>query len=388
MFCSKCGAQVSEGSAFCTVCGNKLEPVNQQINEQGAQPSYEGPAAPQQPAYEPAQPQQPMYEQPAQASYEGPAAPQQPVYEPVQPQYQQAPPQYPQGGAPQPMPPKKSKKGLIIGIIAGVVVVVAIVVAVLFGTGAIGGKDSGDSEDNKTTSSQQESGDNKDDSTTAPAQAVAANEKVTLSNGLSFGVGDKAEVFDNPKDLTVEILNEDLDSISLDDTLAAGKLCSITFDSETFDYSTIEVDIVVMNSTSSDMKVRDAEIVSVQVERESESRAEDETAIDIMGLKANATKEQVLAKLEELKYTKKDTLNVDDYDPDEFASVNSKNFASLASGEYYVIYNGDYDFICTAKDSNGNYIVFLIDDPDASEQYSVFQLLTEDFMKFQNENLR
>ena len=417
MFCSKCGAQVTEGSAFCTVCGNKLEPVNQQINEQGAQPSYEGPAAPQQPVYEPAQPQQPMYEQPAQPSYEGPAAPQQPVYEPAQPQqpmyeqpaqpsyegpdapqqpvyepaqpqYQQAPPQFPQGGAPQPMPPKKSKKGLIIGIIVAVVVVVAIVVAVLFGTGTIGGKDSDDSEDNKTTSSQQESGDSKDDSTTAPAQAVVANDKVTLSNGLSFGLGDKAEVFDNPKDLTVEILNEDSDSISLDDTLAAGKLCSITFDSETFDYSTIEVDIVVMNSTSSDMKVRDAEIVSVQVERESESRAEDETAIDVMGLKANATKEQVLAKLDELKYIQKDTLNVDEYDSDEFASVSSKNFYSLASGEYYVIYNGDYDFQCIVKSPNDNYIIFAIDDPDASEQYSVFQLFTEDFMKFQNENLR
>ena len=417
MFCSKCGAQVTEGSAFCTVCGNKLEPVNQQINEQGAQPSYEGPAAPQQPVYEPAQPQQPMYEQPAQPSYEGPAAPQQPVYEPAQPQqpmyeqpaqpsyegpdapqqpvyepaqpqYQQAPPQFPQGGAPQPMPPKKSKKGLIIGIIVAVVVVVAIVVAVLFGTGTIGGKDSEDSEDNKTTSSQQESGDSKDDSTTAPAQAVVANDKVTLSNGLSFGLGDKAEVFDNPKDLTVEILNEDSDSISLEDTLAAGKLCSITFDSETFDYSTIEVDIVVMNSTSSDMKVRDAEIVSVQVERESESRAEDETAIDVMGLKANATKEQVLAKLDELKYIQKDTLNVDEYDSDEFASVSSKNFYSLASGEYYVIYNGDYDFQCIVKSPNDNYIIFAIDDPDASEQYSVFQLFTEDFMKFQNENLR
>ena len=416
MFCSKCGAQVPEGSAFCTVCGNKIEPVNQQINEQGAQPSYEGPAvpqqpayepaqpqqpmyeqpaqpsyegsaAPQQPAYEPAQPQQPMYEQPAQPSYDGPAAPQQPAYEPAQPQYQQAPPQFPQGGAPQPLPPKKSNKGLIIGIVAAVVVVV-IVVAVLFGTGTIGGKDSGDSEDNKTTSSQQESGDSKDDSTTAPAQAVVANDKVTLNNGLSFGLGDKAEVFDNPKDLTVEILNEDSDSISLDDTLAAGKLCSITFDSETFDYSTIEVDIVVMNSTSSDMKVRDAEIVSVQVERESESRAEDETAIDVMGLKANATKEQVLAKLDELKYIQKDTLNVDEYDSDEFASVSSKNFSSLASGEYYVIYNGDYDFQCIVKSPNDNYIIFAIDDPDASEQYSVFQLFTEDFMKFQNENLR
>ncbi len=373
MFCSKCGAQVPEGSAFCTVCGNKIEPVNQQINEQGAQPSYEGPVAPQQPAYEPAQPQQPMYEQPAQPSYDGSAAPQQPVYEPAQPQYQQAPPQFPQGGAPQPLPPKKSNKGLIIGIVAAVVVVV-IVVAVLFGTGAIGGKDSVDSEDNKTTSSQQESGDSKDDSTTAPAQAVVANDKVTLSNGLSFGLGDKAEVFDNPKDLTVEILNEDSDSISLDDTLAAGETCEINFDSETFDYSTIEVEVYVKNNTSSDVKVRDAEIVTVTVENESESRAEDETAIDVMGLKANATKEQVQAKLDELKYTKKDTLNADEYDDEKLSTT----VVGLTAGEYYIIDNGDNDFICIAKDSNGNYIVFWIEGSEGSEEWSEMMLYTED----------
>lgn len=406
MFCSKCGAQVPEGSAFCTVCGNKLEPVNQQINEQGAQPSYEGPVAPQQPAYEPAQPQQPMYEQPAQSSYEGPAAPQQPayepaqpkqpmyeqpaqpsyedpaapqqpVYEPAQPQYQQAPPQFPQGGAPQPLPPKKSNKGLIIGIVAAVVVVV-IVVAVLFGTGAIGGKDSGDSEDNKTTSSQQESGDSKDDSTTAPAQAVVANDKVTLSNGLSFGLGDKAEVFDNPKDLTVDIYNEDFDSISFDDTLSADEICGISFDSETFDYSTIEVEVYVKNNTSSDVKVREAEIVAVQVEKESESRAEDETAIDVMGLKANATWDDVLAKLNDLNYTQKNVFSNSD-------NLKASNVYALSNSEYNIIKNDDASQII-AKTANGNYFIFDLETSSESGQWSIFGLLTEDFVKYQNEN--
>lgn len=50
MFCTKCGAQFADGSAFCPTCGN---PVNA-APQQPVQPQY------QQPAY-----QQPVYQQPA-----------------------------------------------------------------------------------------------------------------------------------------------------------------------------------------------------------------------------------------------------------------------------------------------------------------------------------
>ncbi len=358
MFCSKCGAQVPEGSAFCTVCGNKLEPVNQQINEQGAQPSYEGPAAPQQPAYEPVQPQQPMYEQPAQPSYEGPAAPQQPVYEPAQPQYQQAPPQYPQGGAPQPLPPKKSNKGLIIGIIAAVVVVV-IVVAVLFGTGAIGGKDSGDSEDNKTTYSQKESEKNRDDSSKLPEQTVVADDKITLSNGLSFGVGDKVEVFDKQKGLNIKILDNDDNTISsLDDTIAAGEKCYIDFDTNGR--------AIIVNDSSSDIKIRDAEIGAVYF-------LDSYNSTGFMGLKPDATEDEILAKLNELNYTKKGTL-----DEDNQVEL-MDNFLAMSEKEYYIVSVSD-GFFCVAKTEDGNYINFRIVNNNNSKQFQYTASFREEFL--------
>ena len=80
MFCSKCGQQLPDGSAFCSVCGAPQTVA-------APQPAYQQPAQPvyQQPVYQqPAQPvyQQPVYQQPAQPVY------QQPVYQ--QPMYQQA----------------------------------------------------------------------------------------------------------------------------------------------------------------------------------------------------------------------------------------------------------------------------------------------------------
>ena len=68
MFCKNCGAQLSEGAAFCPNCGTA-------VVKEVAEPVYQQPAEPQQPVYsQPAEPQQPVYQQPVY---------QQPVYQPV-----------------------------------------------------------------------------------------------------------------------------------------------------------------------------------------------------------------------------------------------------------------------------------------------------------------
>ena len=52
MFCKNCGAQLSEGAAFCPNCGTA-------VVKDVAEPVYQQPAEPQQPVY-----QQPVYQQP------------------------------------------------------------------------------------------------------------------------------------------------------------------------------------------------------------------------------------------------------------------------------------------------------------------------------------
>ena len=82
MFCTKCGNQFADGSAFCPSCGTPVQ----------------------------AAPQQPVYQQPVQPQY------QQPVYQqPVQPQYQQPAPQAAPAGA---MDLKKIWHMIIAGVAA------------------------------------------------------------------------------------------------------------------------------------------------------------------------------------------------------------------------------------------------------------------------------
>lgn len=67
MFCSKCGAQLVDGAAFCGACGAPQEAPVQ-------------PAAPEEPVYQ--APAQPVYEAPAQEPYQQPAYTAAPVGEP------------------------------------------------------------------------------------------------------------------------------------------------------------------------------------------------------------------------------------------------------------------------------------------------------------------
>ena len=80
MFCSKCGAQVTDGAKFCPVCGNPMDA--QQVPAPAPQPVQQPqvPAQPQQPVYQQQAYQQQAYQQPGQAYN---AAYQQPMQQPV-----------------------------------------------------------------------------------------------------------------------------------------------------------------------------------------------------------------------------------------------------------------------------------------------------------------
>lgn len=72
MFCTNCGNQIPDNSAFCPNCGTTPSAPAQQpqqpVYQQPQQPVYQQPAYPQQPAY-----QQPVYQQPQQPAYQQPA---------------------------------------------------------------------------------------------------------------------------------------------------------------------------------------------------------------------------------------------------------------------------------------------------------------------------
>ena len=118
-FCDKCGAQITEGATFCSVCGAPVSQPQQQYQQQPQDP-YGAPPSQQQ--YVP--PEQQQYAPPPQQQYTPP------------PQQQYAPPPQQQYGAPPPQqqysakPPNKflSIKFIILYIIIAVAVIVGIFV--------------------------------------------------------------------------------------------------------------------------------------------------------------------------------------------------------------------------------------------------------------------
>jgi len=82
MNCTKCGAQLPDGAAFCTSCGAPVSP----------QPRQPAPQPQPQPQYQQQAPQAQHQQQAPQAQYQQAAPQQQPQPQP-QPQYQQPAPQ-------------------------------------------------------------------------------------------------------------------------------------------------------------------------------------------------------------------------------------------------------------------------------------------------------
>jgi outer membrane biosynthesis protein TonB len=146
-FCSGCGAQVQEGSKFCTSCGQTL-----------AAPQW-APAQAEKPLQPPVQ-QQP-YIQPGEQRQQVPQPAVRPSNQVPQPQYQPPPPYppYPQY-APAPAAKKANKNLFIIGG-AGVLIVALIVVGIFTkGFGLFGNTDpaGGSSPEGATMPNAQSSG--------------------------------------------------------------------------------------------------------------------------------------------------------------------------------------------------------------------------------------
>lgn len=352
MFCNKCGAQLPDGVAFCSYCGNQLT------------------AQPQQPE----QPTQPQYQQPVQPQYE------QPMQQPIQQPYQPAP-------MPQPLPPKKSNKGIIIGIVA-VVLVIAIVVGVLFGTGVIGGKskDDGDDKDNKTTTSAQDKED--DANSNSP---VKVEEAITLSDGTIISIGDNVGSLKYITELTVELYIEDLEAegeytwhtdANLDTMVAPGQEFEISFDSETFDYTTIEVGITAKNNMTYDIPAKDAEIISIGLEKD-EAYA-DETKVNLMGFTTNMTSADVENRLKELGYNCLGEYQEDALSADEEADDEAYNKVISMSPCEYISVKSDEEIVYYVRTENNNGMMIYTADGiwgDKGEPYCEFSLMNnEEYM--------
>ncbi|MBE6031411.1 MAG: zinc ribbon domain-containing protein [Clostridiales bacterium] len=74
-FCINCGAEIPDGTAFCTGCGTKIEETMPQVPVTEAATTPEEPAQPQTPPKQQTYqtpPQQPVYQQPAQVPYDVP----------------------------------------------------------------------------------------------------------------------------------------------------------------------------------------------------------------------------------------------------------------------------------------------------------------------------
>lgn len=112
MYCTKCGAQIPDGSMFCTICGARVGGVEDQA-EPAAFPVEDAPAS----------------------APVGPQAPQgAPVHMAAQPRYEEPmtePAEAAQPFVPTPQPKKPKHRGRIVAAVIGGVAVVAIVAAIV-----------------------------------------------------------------------------------------------------------------------------------------------------------------------------------------------------------------------------------------------------------------
>lgn len=137
MFCTNCGKQIADDAQFCPECGAAVIPAAQIPETEPETPPQDAPVA-QEPSEAPEIPETPVTPEVPETP-EAPEAPEAaqpmelPVFEPYQPEQaaegaEPTPEATPEDDVP-PVPPKKSRAGLVIGIIAAVVILGGILLA-------------------------------------------------------------------------------------------------------------------------------------------------------------------------------------------------------------------------------------------------------------------
>ena len=248
MFCSKCGNQIADGSAFCPSCGNQLN-VTPVAPVEPAAPVVEAAAPVVEPAAPVVEPAAPVVE-PAAPAVE-PVAPVEPVM-PAQPA-QPAEPVAPFAAAPV-MPaqpeanrPKKSKAPLIIGIVAAVLVVAIVAIILVLVLGGDDEKPASGKEQEKTTAGQEVT---TEEPTEEPTEEQATNKPSSDEYDLDDAedVVDKfltaltEEEFEDAADYMIptllEAYEESFDDMEMEEIMS---LLSLGFVDNDFEYLEFEV---------------------------------------------------------------------------------------------------------------------------------------------------
>lgn len=317
---------------------------------------------------------------------------------------------------------KNAKNKKTNGMAPAKIVIIAVVVGVLFGTGIIGGIAKEYRDNNNTTAAptaetttEMPTEESTAPSTTAPAETTesttaaaaavtqkqkpnddnynnatapikaAIDETVTLSGGTKICIGGKIGVLENAKGVTAEInkfVDDDMAGqfvkYSYNDTVAPGDFIDVYIGGSDFDYSKVKVNLVITNNTRSKIKVKDAQICYINIEKK-DSFA-DEAKINAMGITTDMTMSSAVEQLNKLGYSSKGRLDSTIGYDDTMSTLKK-----MPKGSYYKSKQAVQDetgrpdtYLVYAKTKAGNYTILSFENENG-ENYCSITMSTESY---------